>query len=202
MIQQYWKYAILVILLPVSFFWGRQSGPTKIVEIEKKVEVIKEAQIIQQKIDIQELIKQVQDIVQKQAKNVRREVTVTKAPDGSETKHVVETDQSTSESSAHTENSKNTNTTTTTDTKIWKETIRIEEKLKIVERPMVFKWMIGLDIGYHIPSLWGDQLNFNLIPVRGLVGGVSVQRKLFGPVWGGPWINSAGMAGVNIKLVW
>lgn len=189
---------VVVIGLVVAFLTGRMSSPTKTVEVEKKVEIHHEAQVIHQKVDFEELKRVVASIQQKN--NVVREKTIVINPDGSSTTTEKETDRT--ETASNTDSSSSTRGSSETDVKIWKETVRVEEHVKLVENLKTpDTWSVGVLAGANLPHLLdGDVPNYVPgLPDR-LVVGVAVDRQLLGPVRGGLWANSRGDAGLVVRL--
>lgn len=189
-----------IVVLAGVFALGVYSAPTKTIEKVKVVEVQKETTVVQQKVDLEELKRVVADLQRRN--NVVRERTVVVQPDGTRTETEKEVDKT--ETSSRTETTTNTSASSSTETKVWKETVRVEEKVKLVERLAApDTWALGVQAGISLPALVGSDVP-GFVPglPDAVVVGVSVDRRVVGPVWGGAWANSQAAAGVQLRLVW
>ena len=194
-----WMPVLGLVLLFGAFATGRYTAPfeERIVEKEKRIEVIKEQTQITQQIDIDELMKRVQKTAQR--KNVRRTRVVIEKPDG--TKVIKETETDRTETDSETKTETETEITEKEDRIVIKEVVKIEERVKIVEKKLRLDWGASVDVGYYLPTLWGEGLQRNLLPGDMIVG-VSIDRKILGPFSLGIWANSAWGAGVQARMVW
>jgi hypothetical protein len=190
-----------IILSGGGFAGGRFTAKpvTKTVEVEKRVEVIKEVSTVVQKVDIDEIKKIVAEMSKKT--NIIRERTVVVAPDGTKTETEKEIDKT--ETNTKTETASDTKTKTETESKIWKETVRVEEKERVVEAKTQNNWALGLYGGVNIPALGGKDIT-QIVPgvPSALTLGVEVEKRILGPIWGGAYFNNRLDTGLKIGVKW
>lgn len=191
---------------------GRYTAPVDIEYRETKTVLEKATTVINQQIDTEALLKQMQDIIQKenikQKNNVKKTKETIKAPDGTVTTRETETDltetDKNSETKTHTDTATSTNTTI--NLKILDEKLKLEEQLKEeIRKGKRANWSAGLQTGYLLPSLFGTEPGFNILPVRGLFVGGSVSRRVVdvpfvGPLWLGVFGNNLGAVGVDLRV--
>lgn len=196
--KHYFESALIIILIICSFWYGRHSVPTKIEYKDKIVTVIKEVQVVKT-VEVAQKTTDKQKQTQRR-NNIRRDVTVEKKPDGTVITHTVVTDQSTSgtESDTKVSDSKKLNIDSTTS----KETTKTEEHTKLVEHDLKLDWALSARAGYYLPGLRGHNPDFNLVPYKGIILEVSLERRIVGPFWAGPWVSSMGAAGLGASVVW
>ena len=198
-LSKLWMPALAVVLLVGAFVTGRYTAPVeeRIVEIEKKIFIEKEHKTVVQQIDIKELMRQVQKTALRN--NVERTIVKVENPDGTTTTTTKETDKSTTDTETKTDT--DTETSERNEVIVIKEVIKIQEKIKIVEKKLRLDWSAAVDVGYYLPSLWGEGLQRNLLPGDMIIG-ASVDRKILGPFSLGIWANTAWGAGVQARMVW
>lgn len=211
--KQYLIYGgIAVVIFGAGFGAARFTTPTKVVTVDKVVTTDHQLQTVHQDVDMAALKQMLQDVTQDIAKqmdrknNVRRDTTTEVKPDGSKLTHTVITDQT--ETTAKTDAHTDTQTAATGTLKLTSkfdstdqhDSSTTTEHSTTMEYQLHADWAFGVNVGYYIPSLAGRSLDFNLSPVRGLVGGIQIERHLLWGFWGGAWGNTAGMAGLSLKL--
>jgi hypothetical protein len=189
------KIAIGVGIIVMAFLGGRFSKSPEIrtVEIEKIKEIHHESTVIEKKVDIAELREAISAVAIK--RNVATRRVVVEAADGTKTTTEEATDKTTSDSTTATKEAIATKTEEST--KIWKETIRVEEKIKIVES-LQKQWTASVQGGINV-----------LNPIQGIPGylvpdnfvvGAALDRRILGPLSLGVWANSRADAGIQLKL--
>ncbi len=176
---------------------ARGRGP-QIVEKTTHHETETRLQTIQQTVDMAVLQKLVQEQFAKLQKNIKVDQTVERRPDGSEVTHTVTTDNSTSESGSKT--TSDTSTTTKTDTK----TTLLDKKLTVDEKVATAiavrqAWAVGAFATYQ--PLFSPP-GFNLLPEQRVTVGLTLDHRLFGPVWGGGIVTSSLALGLHLQVVW
>lgn len=184
----------LVILL-IGYVTGRHMTPPRVITQDKVQVVEKQTTVIEQKIDTTALLKAIQDI--SKTTNVIRSVVTEKKPDGTVVTHDTIEDHSTTVS--HSDETTTTGKQTITNATGEKGKTTVEEHLKIIEKPLR-AWLLGIDVGYHLPSLWGQDIRPNLSPVTGMVFGLHAGHRLFGPIWAGLWVQSTLNTGLSLGL--
>jgi hypothetical protein len=193
---------VFVLGIVLAWFGGRASAPTKVVTTEKLTEVRRETSVVEKKIDLREI----QALLTQFAQNVQKNIAVRRTedirPDGSKTIVEETTDTSKTDTKSSSEVKKETTATVTDNTRVWKETVRVEEKITLVERLRPpDRWSLGVIAGVNLPRLLsGDVQNYIPgIPNQVVVGGV-VERHLFWSVYTGVWGNSRGDAGLQLRV--
>lgn len=219
--KKYLYGAILaILLLLLSFFVGRYTTP-ETIKVEERVvtkEVIREVVVKEQVVKVDEryesLVKEFTaykwKVQQDKYKNTKTTTVTHTNPDGSSTSTKVSESNSgsktTSGGESNTSTSKEdkvaTNTSVSSKEKIDKVSEKTEEKSKITEKTKVLPpWRATALVGYGVPTLWNNTAP-NFIPglPGGMVVGLSLEKKLFGPVATGIWVNSRLDGGVQLSV--
>ncbi|WNM70284.1 hypothetical protein [Myxococcus phage Mx1] len=177
---------IAAIAVVAAFGVGRYTAPAK-VEVkteEVSVDVVKETEASEEKTKIEYVF------VKEEKQHVRRVEKETVRPDG--TVERVKTEEIKSETGAKEEQ---VATTDRVDVRTV-ETVRIEEKVvtKTIEtkRP---DWIVGVMVGTDLTRV---DLRPNAPWVTPLVVGGRVERRIFGPVYAGPFAMSNGVIGLGV----
>lgn len=127
-------------------------------------------------------------------KDIARDTTITRYPDGRivTQKHV--TDKSKSDTRA-------AEVRTVVQEKIKTvEVVRVETHEKTVTRRP--DWTAGISAGVSLPALAGRPTT-SLLPLPySTVIGLSVERRILGSVYGGLNANSEGVVGVGLRVLW
>ena len=196
-ITKHWQYVLVLGMVVGSFFVGRLTVPTEIVEVEKRVVIEKEREQVNivQTIDMNELLKQIENQVLK--KDIRRTVVVIEKPDGSKETTTSEVDKTVVENSKETD--KATDTKKTEVVEVIKEVVKYETKEVLVERRVRTNWSVTAGVGYDVQGLL-NRPQLNLIPVTNLIGIVSVDKRLVGDLWTGVWGTTTGTVGVQVGV--
>lgn len=135
----------------VGYWIGARNTPVK--TIDRIVEVQKETQVIEKKIDLEEI----KTYLTKMAQDIKKDVSVRKTttimPDGTKVITEDKTDRSSQKTSSETTQSENKKQTE--EAKIWKETLKIEERVKIIEKIKAPDWVFGVMAGasFNAPKL-------------------------------------------------
>lgn len=188
--------ALVAVLLAAAA--GRWTAPTRIETREKLREVTKVIASTQQTAELAELRRQVRE--QAKRSNVVKIRTVVRAPDGTITSNTRVEDKSTTDTRAtdQVDTKKSEATTTVT----VREVTRIEERLRLVERPPP-DWSASVLAGGAVPALWGaEPLSYAPALPRALVLGATLERRVAGPISAGVWATSRLDAGVALRLTW
>jgi sugar diacid utilization regulator len=185
----------------LGFVGGRWSTPTKVVESVKHTETVKDTTIVQQKVDIAELRAEFLKFAQQIQKDVSKKRVVTINADGS--KSIVEetTDKSKTDTTSSSDKTEQVVTHTEETVKLWKETVRVEEKYKLVENLKApDTWVLGLQLGISFPHIIDGAVPSYLpwLPKQTVLG-LSVQKRLIGPFYGGLWLNSRLDGGLQLS---
>jgi hypothetical protein len=179
-------------------FAGHFTAPTKIVESKTHTETTIKLQTIEQKVDTAELLKLVRDEMAKISKDVNKVTHKVTKPDGTVDETVTETDKSKIETGTKTTVDSSKTDKTVTNTHLLDEKLTVDQKFKLVENSGA-TWSVGVFAGWQT---LGAAPSFNLIPnYDRLVIGASVDRRLFGPVWGGVFATTTGLFGLDLRLV-
>lgn len=169
------KIGTAAFLLAAAFAGGRftAQGPsvkevvkTEVVEVEK--EVIRYVNV--------EVEKKV--YVKGETRDVVREVVIIKAPDGTETTKITETDKTKTTTAS-------SNEVVKTETRVTERESESESKVDkvVVVDGMKAQWHVGIKIGA------GGRLAIPAIsPVMQF--GVSAERRIVGPLWIGLWVDT------------
>ncbi len=177
-----WKQKVAAVLgvlaaFTVVFALGRFSK-TPEVRVETKIEY-------QDKI-VEKVVERIQVVKVKDTKRqTMRDVKIVRAKDGSE---VI---------TMHTDSAVDSTTKTDTNaTKTDDKTETKQEKVTQVVKPGA-NWMVGVMGGYN----W-HRFTVSGLPWEkdALVGGLEVDRRVIGPVWGGAWVHTTGDFGLTLKL--
>jgi hypothetical protein len=189
---------IALVLLGVGAAGGRYSLPARVEE--KKIEIHHHhtETVLKQDIDMKELIKQVMEQVKKS--NVVTERHTIKEG-GKET--IIEKTTDLSETNTKIDTQIDTMSSIKTSLKLIEDKLDLREENKIVTRVVQNKdtWSMDAQVGYYLPSLWGRD-TFNLLPNKGIIAGLSVNRRILGPVWMGAWVNTTGAGGLQLRVSW
>lgn len=67
--------------------------------------------------------------------------------------------------------------------------------------PLVPRLMLGISVGASLPALMGGTPDRQLLPFapHALLGTLSLDVRLFGPMWGGVWVSTTGATGLTIR---
>jgi hypothetical protein len=160
-----------LVLLSGGFAAGRYVIPPKVVVTEKVKEV--EKQVVVTKTEVKVVT------VKDTTTVVRYKERTEKKPDGTV---ITEIEGGTEE---HVDES--------TDTEVKKDDIAVKESSKDVEKTKTVEnrpdWLIGVGAGVALTSV-------TELPVLQL----SVDRRIFGPVFGGLVVSNKGFVGIGIKI--
>ncbi len=204
--------AAALVLFGAGVGAGRFGLPAKLELKEREIHHKVMETTINQKLDIEALTKTIQDIVNKAVQditkknNVVRTREVIRTPDGGVVERETETDRTETASHTATETTSHTATETALKEALATNIHLLDENLKLHELVKTTtyntqRWAFDAMLGYHLPSLWQNDPGFNIIPLRGVVAGLQVSRKLLGPLWGGVWVTSTGATGISVRLV-
>jgi hypothetical protein len=157
------KVVIVIALLVGAFAAGRYTLPAKVVEVEKVVEVVKEVV----KTEIQVVEKKV--YIKGEARDVVREVVIVKAPDGTETTKITETDKTKTVEASTQESSSQATVVKTEDKAVAVERVTVTENPK--------DWHLSLSVGA------GARFIGEMTPE--IAFGLTVERRIVGPFFMG-----------------
>ena len=196
--------AVALAIAVGSFAAGRYAAPEKVVFTEKiKVVEVEKTVTVSDTEKILNALKTVQQQVSQQ-KDVKTTKTVVKRPDGTVEVTVVKDDKSKTDSKTDTkvevqEKDKKTEV-------IVREVEKVVEKevTKIIERERP-SWALTLQPGFDFAGALGRGAPYSLLPsdnylLRHVVVGMSVERRLIGPLSTGVWANTSGAGGISLRL--
>lgn len=193
-------YIILAVLLTAGgYAAGRWAQPAKVVVTEKlHVETVEKQVVVVQK-ETQVQVVRVTDTIRDQSTDTHTE----KRPDGT-----VVTDthvRTAAETKTDTDTNKDTKLATAKTLDLHQTTDQSKTTVTLThDNPTwAFSLMPGFDVagalGHGSPySLFPNSLDG--VPLQHFVLGVGVDRRLLGPLYTGVWANSAGMAGITLRL--
>lgn len=193
--------AAVVAAVLLAFFAGRYSAPAKTVTVERRVEVEKATTVVQQKLDLAELHQALTQFAENVHKDVVRERVVVVNKDGSKTITEKTTDRS------QTDVKQATATKAEAVTHAEKAETKTVEVIRTVERTVTVTnsrapgWLLGVQAGGS-PLHLSDGAGPSYVPglPRATSLGLTLDRRLFGGLYGGVWVNSRGEAGVGLRL--
>lgn len=187
-----------------SYATGRYASPDKVVYQEKEKVVEKERVVATS--DTQKILDALKTM--QQQISVQKDVSMTKKvvrrPDGTVEVTVTKDDKS--------------KTDTKTDTKVEvkeqerKTEIVVREVERVVEREVTKivernrpSWALTLQPGFDVAGALGRGSPYSLLPrdnyaLKHVVVGMSIERRLVGPLSTGIWANTAGAGGLSIRL--
>lgn len=197
------KYRYIILLCIGCFVAGGTLDrfvfvPTK--TIVKRVEVQKQTKNIVSKIDREELKSLLKEVTAKLTikNNIRREVVVSKSPDGTETRKETETNLSEVNSETNTKVTEfsKVNTKILAELSLLRERFTIDTTIKTVIENK--KWFISGGLGYQIDGF----PNFSYNKSK-LVGMISINRKILkvpfvnSDLWMGLWATTNKVIGIQ-----
>lgn len=178
--------ALMASLLVVAFAWGRHSAPEHVVTQVKTQTVTVTKDIV--KTQVVHDVHVVHDVQTKT--NTVVQVKWVTAPDGTKTVTETATDQLLVNS---TNNAKEQTTVAQQKTSEAQRTVATEKTIA-VNRALP-RWslalMPGASLGAPLVTIPG--------PVPHMVIGASLERRVFGPVFGGVWLSTSGAAGLTLR---
>ncbi len=186
----------VVVLVGGGFAAGRYSVPEfqkeeareKIVYVDRAVSSV----------DTDKILNAIKTLSQQ--KDVHTTKKTVKAPDGTITTEVETTDKTKTESKTETHEQEK------------KVEVRVEERLVYKDRETIKtiernrpQWSLELQPGFDFGSAIGGGARYNLFPssigvLKHAIVGMSIERRIIGPFSGGIWANSAGMAGLTLRI--
>ncbi len=192
---------VVLLLLGLSFAGGRFSAPLH--EVTKSVLVVdttvKKAETLHIVWDVKEVVKVVHDVSTKNNVETKKKTTV--LPDGTTT--IEESTKDLTQVEDKTDSSRELESHTESVGSKTEDTHQKVEESKTVtidrERP---NWSLSLQPGFDFAGAFGHGSQFSLLPtlpVKHMMLGVSIDRRLIGPLFTGVWANSAGAGGLTIR---
>ncbi len=218
------KYILGATLgLAVAFAAGRYTAPTHVKD--ESIHIVETSKLRQQVTDLEQQVvamrheaserneteaklrTEIASIKRSMSRRSTREET---RPDGTKIVTKTETNTATEATKTSTTDEKKV----TTETKIVDETKATDTKVKVatteVETGKVTdikrheesrvagpNWLVGIGAGYSAKG--GNLVNVPGVPDE-VVGVVTVDRKVLGPLWVGGWGSSTGAIGVSVKV--
>jgi hypothetical protein len=191
---------IVLILLIGSFVGGRYSSPSH--EVSKSVLVVdtdeKKKETLHIVWDVKETTKVVHDVDTR--KNVATSWKTTELPNGTKITETNTRDLTTVDDK----------TDSSSDLESHQEAVaaKTEEKHAHMEQSKTVEidrekpqWSLSLQPGFDVAGALGHGAPISLLPlpVKHLMLGVAIDRRLFGPIFAGLWANSSGAGGVTIR---
>lgn len=193
---------LILVLISGAFFAGRFTSPAKIktVEIEKRVEIHHESLTIEKKLDIQELKTMIAEFSTQRRSDLRKVTVTNTKPTGETTTTETLVDRVATDTVSKTDSTTKTSTSVDELVKLWKESVKTEEKIKIVEKDSSSEWGLGIQAGLNLRSPLGD--TNNVIPgvPEQIVLGAFVERRLFLNIYTGVWLNSRLDGGLQVRM--
>lgn len=189
-IKQHWLAIVIALLmfagglgLSQAFVKPEIIEKTKIETVIKEVEVIKEVKV------------KVKDTSTDISKDVHREITTTKYPDGREVKvEVIDSDF----------NKKKIETQIVYKDRVVEKLVEVEKKVEVIkEVKMPGKdWRVGVDFGTNIPNFSLDKPFIGIGNESNFTVGVRADRRILGPVWLGAagYLNGSVLIGVSAEF--
>lgn len=196
------KYIIIaaLIALPLVFFAGRYTAPTKIktVEIENRVEIHHEVK--ETKVDLEEIKTLITQMSVIKKSNLQRTTTTTTKPTGETTTTETVTDKGETNTQTKTDSTSHTKLNVDELVKLWKEST--QTKTTIVEKTVDRKdrWSVGVQAGMSLRDPFGS--TNQIIPgvPEQVILGAFVERNLFWGINLGLWANSRLDGGVQARI--
>jgi hypothetical protein len=189
--QPWLRNVIIVVLLFVAgYALGRYLVPGKIVIQDKVVTVTKDVIVTETKTVVQ--IVKVADTSSN--RKVHRVVTETKKPDGTDVETTTEDIDAANQT--HTNTSVDDSKTADTKQVDKTQTVATHTEIKTTEKP---QWHLGANVGVNIPHYLYGAPNLGVPGLQGAVIGVSVGRRILGPVFLDLVGNSQGNVGLGIS---
>lgn len=216
------KYLIAALaavsLLVAVFYAGRRSVKITTIEVATKIDQSKTAATFDQKAFMTEVTKSINEQFAKfsaeqfakQQKNVRRESSTIKHPDGTVETKTTTTDLSTAESGSKTSGESGSKTTTDTaltagassSGTLLDEKLHIDQTFKKTEPATAGgpSWAFGVGASYQVyPFALRNPLP---APLGTTVVSAHLDHAITGPLWLGLWGTTALEAGVTLQLLW
>jgi hypothetical protein len=194
-LKKYGIYAVAALVLAGGgYATGRYAAPDKVVVTEKLVRVETEKTV--SVVDTDKILNAIKTI--NEARNIHKVVQKVKTPDGTVTTTTTSDDKTVTTTKDETQNKEKTQSTTNTE----KLTLQTKETTKTVERNRP-GWGLTLSPGYDFAGALGHNNAYSVLPsgtLQHVVLGVSLERRLIGPLSTGLWANTAGMGGLTIRL--
>jgi hypothetical protein len=188
-----WIGAGLLLLLLLAFFGGRYSRPAR---VEVKEHTVFQDRIVEKIVNHDVVQTQaIHDVVE--AKHVVTQIEWRTAPDGKQT--VTETIRDQTKTSEETKDSRQSVSDTTASRTEDKKIEAIKTTVTTDARP---NWLVGVQAGVNVPGAISGGL-------AGLTGtgiikngilGVSVDRRILGPLFLGAWGTTAGAGGISVRI--
>jgi|ERR1700690_125895 len=177
--------AILFLFTTLGYEYGKHGVPAKVVTVTKTVTV--DHNVIHTVTQVEKQIV----YVKAEAKDVHRVITVDKKPTGEVVTTTTVQDNTKIATSDTVE--KQTEQNKVEDHVIYKD----REVTKTVINNVRPNWLLGANGGYNFGN--GSS---NLIPglPNKIVVGVSAAKRILGPIYGGVYLNSNEVAGINLNL--
>ena len=178
--------AILLLFTTLGYEYGRHKTPAKVVTVTKTVTVDHDVIHTVTKVDKQIVY------VQAEAKDIHRVIVVDRKATGEVVTTTTVQDNTKIATSDHV--NKEIEQNKMEDHVIYKD----REVTKTVTNNVRPNWLFGAQGGVNIGSSDAP----NLIPglPNRVVVGVSAQKRIVGPVYGGIWFNSNEVGGVGLSL--
>lgn len=183
----------LAILIAVVMFAGGVAltkGFMKPEVIEKiKTETVVKEVTVEKKVYVKQ-----KDSTTDVSKDIHKETTTTKYPDGTEVKHeVVDSDI----------NKHKVETQIVYKDRIVEKQVEVEKKVEVIKEVKVQRdWRVGVDIGTNIPNFSMSKPFIGLGNEGNFTVGVKAERRVVGPVWVGAsgYLNGSVMLGVAVEF--
>jgi hypothetical protein len=198
--------AISLVLLCGSFAAGRYSSPSTVQYVDKikTVEVQHETRVVEQKVDLSEIKSLIAQYAKSQQRDVFKKKVTIVDPNGGKTITEETTDKTKTDTQKTVSDHTDTKVVSTgKDSSDSSSSITQERTTtKIVAKDGGSNYGLALQFGINVPHpLTGDGLP-NYIPgmPRQTVMGITFDRRIIGPIYGGAWGNSRGDAGVHIRF--
>ncbi len=188
---------VAVGLVGGGYAAGRYASPEKVVYTEK-IKVV-EKEVVVRVVETERVLDALKNVSQQ--KNVKTKKVTVKAPDGTTTTTTETEDKSKTDTQEKTKEAEKAKTAET----VIKEVIVEKEVTKTVERSRP-NWSLALQPGFDFAGALGNGSPYSLLPasenflLRHAILGVSVERRLLGPLSTGLWANTSGAGGITIRL--
>lgn len=188
---------VAVGLVGGGYAAGRYASPEKVV-VTEKIKVV-EKEVVVRVVETEKVLDAIKNVSQQ--KNIKTVKVTEKKPDGTVTVREEKSDTSKTDSQTKVKEEEKTKAAET----IIKEVIVEKEVTKTIERSRP-NWSLALQPGFDVAGALGYGSPYSLLPVsdnfllRHAILGVSVERRLLGPLSTGLWANSSGAGGITIRL--
>jgi len=197
-----WALAALS-LFACGVLVGRNSLPARVELVKEKTEIHNTTQ----QIDTEALVTQIAKLVQERSE--KRNVTGTREIIREGGKEIIkETFKDLTETNERIESNTETLTELRTQLKLMEEKLSLEREIKIAIAQTEPDMRFGLLLGYNFASLFGRHDAYNLVPVRGVVAQLQLEKRLTEPmwilpsIWGVAWAQSTLAGGIGLKAEW